>query len=80
MFWSLSAEVDDDDEEEAEDVPEISDVRATTIQRQQLQEEFRAIMREKFISGNDAQFDYRCVTAYIHVWLWKKWKIEEFFC
>ena len=41
---------------------EISDVRATQIQRQQLREEFRAIMHEKFLSGNDTQFDYRCVT------------------
>ena len=54
--------MEDDDDEEAEDIPEISDVRATGIWRQQLREEFRAIMHEKFLSGEDQQFDYRCVS------------------
>ncbi|XP_076464129.1 coiled-coil domain-containing protein 97-like [Babylonia areolata] len=48
----------EEDEDEAEDIPEISDVRATDIWRQQLREEFKAIMHEKFLSGDDSQFDY----------------------
>lgn len=59
---SLCAEMDDDDDEVAEDIPEISDVRATNIRRLQLQEEFRSIMHEKFLSGSDADFDYRYAT------------------
>ena len=54
--------MDDDDDEVAEDIPEISDVRATNIRRQQLREEFRSIMHEKFLSGCDADFDYRYTT------------------
>ena len=55
---SKPAEMEDDDED-VEDPPEISDVRATEIMRQQMRDEFTAIMHEKFLSGEDKQFDYR---------------------
>ncbi|KAK7103141.1 hypothetical protein V1264_018101 [Littorina saxatilis] len=48
----------DEDGSEAEDTSEISGGRATDIWRQQLHEEFTAIMREQFLSGKDVQFDY----------------------
>ncbi|KAL8586903.1 hypothetical protein ACOMHN_051008 [Nucella lapillus] len=50
--------MEEEGEEEAEDLPEISDVRATYIWRQQLRDEFTAIMHEKFLSGHDTHFDY----------------------
>jgi hypothetical protein len=52
-------EEDDDDDELTEDPPEISDVRATEIWRQQQREEFKSIMHEQFLTGQDSQFDYR---------------------
>lgn len=51
------------DETENEETPEIASGRATDIWRQQLRLEFKTIMQEKFLSGNDTEFDYSKVDS-----------------
>ena len=46
-------------EDAAENVADISSGRAMDIVRQQMQQEFKTVMREKFLSGEDTHFDYR---------------------
>lgn len=60
---SEEEEKEEDEEMKDDEIPEISNKRATDVWHQQLHAEFKSIMQEKFMSGKDSDFDYRQIDS-----------------